>query len=72
MHLYSIYILKIARIEFIILVDNIRRNDMIGKDKTRLLLTIPKDFWEEMTKKAQDENRSLNNYIQTLLLKRNK
>jgi len=45
---------------------------MIGKDKTRILFTIPIELKEEMTKKAMDENRSLNNYIINLLLKRDK
>jgi predicted HicB family RNase H-like nuclease len=45
---------------------------MIGKDKTRILLTLPKDLKEDLTKEAEAENRSLNNYLITKLLKRDK
>lgn len=45
---------------------------MIGKDKTRILLTLPLDLKDKMTKEAEAENRSLNNYILTMLLKRDK
>lgn len=40
--------------------------------KTKILLTIPADLKEEMVKEADAVNRSLNNYIYTVLLERNK
>jgi hypothetical protein len=40
----------------------------VGKDKTRILLTLPLDLKEELTDEAKDDNRSLNNYILNLLL----
>jgi len=40
--------------------------------KTKILLTIPEDLKEEMNKEAKEVNRSLNNYIYTVLLERNK
>jgi hypothetical protein len=45
---------------------------LVGKDKTRILLTLPLDLKEELKKEADGENRSLNNYILTLLLKNKK
>ena len=45
---------------------------MIAKDKTRILLTLPLDFKEELKKEADIVNRSLNNYILTLLLQNKK
>lgn len=45
---------------------------MIGKDKTRILLTLPKDFKEIITKEAESENRSISNYMLTILLNRKK
>lgn len=41
-------------------------------DKTKILLTIPEDLKEELVKEADAVNRSLNNYILTVLLKREK
>lgn len=35
----------------------------VGKDKTRILLTLPQDLKEELTSEAKGDNRSLNNYI---------
>ncbi|MBP1919640.1 DNA-binding protein [Youngiibacter multivorans] len=40
----------------------------VGKDKTRILLTLPMDLKDELTKEAKRDNRSLNNYILNLLL----
>jgi hypothetical protein len=40
----------------------------VGKDKTRILLTLPMDLKDELTKEAKMDNRSLNNYILNLLL----
>lgn len=40
----------------------------VGKDKTRILLTLPHDLKEELSYEAKDDNRSLNNYILNLLL----
>jgi len=40
----------------------------VGRDKTRILLTLPQDLKEELTDEARDDNRSLNNYILNLLL----
>lgn len=45
---------------------------MVGKDKTRILLTLPLDLKDKMTMDAKEVNRSLNNYILTILLKRDK
>ena len=40
----------------------------VGKDKTRILLTLPQDLKDELSDEAKDDNRSLNNYILNLLL----
>jgi predicted HicB family RNase H-like nuclease len=40
--------------------------------KTKILLTIPADLKDELNKEASEVNRSLNNYIFTVLLERNK
>jgi len=40
----------------------------VGKDKTRILLTLPQDLKEELTTEAKGDNRSLNNYILNLLI----
>lgn len=45
---------------------------MVGKDKIRILLTLPIDLKDKMTKDAEEANRSLNNYIVTKLLNRDK
>ncbi|MBR0575488.1 hypothetical protein KCG48_03945 [Proteiniclasticum sp. BAD-10] len=45
---------------------------MKKEPKTKILFTLPVDLKEELLKEADKENRSLNNYILTLLLKRNK
>ena len=44
---------------------------MKKEPKTKILFTLPIDLKEELLKEADKENRSLNNYILTLLLKRN-
>jgi predicted HicB family RNase H-like nuclease len=38
--------------------------------KTKILLSIPEDLKDELSKEAQEEHRSMNNYILTVLLKR--
>jgi hypothetical protein len=40
--------------------------------KTKILLTIPVDLKDELNKEADIVNRSLNNYIYTVLLNRQK
>lgn len=40
--------------------------------KTKILLTLPQDLKDELNKEAALVNRSLNNYIYTILLERNK
>lgn len=40
---------------------------MIAEDKTRIMLTIEKDFKVELTELAKKQNRSLNNLIVTVL-----
>jgi len=44
---------------------------MKKEPKTKILFTLPVELKEELLKEAEKENRSLNNYILTLLLKRN-
>lgn len=39
----------------------------IGKDKTRTMLTIDKEFKKQLEQIAEKENRSLNNLIITVL-----
>lgn len=39
----------------------------IGEDKTRIILTVPKDLKEILTEIAKEENRSLTNLIVTIL-----
>lgn len=39
----------------------------IGEDKTRVILTVPKDLKEVLTEIAKEENRSLTNLIVTIL-----
>ncbi|MBW8382530.1 MAG: hypothetical protein K0M69_08445, partial [Youngiibacter sp.] len=47
-------------------------NKMKKDPKTKILFTLPVDLKEELLKEAEKENRSLNNYILTLLIKRTK
>lgn len=39
----------------------------ISKDNTRIILTIPKDLKAELEKIAQEQNRSFNNLVITIL-----
>lgn len=39
----------------------------ISKSKTRTIITIEKSVKEELTRIAKEENRSLNNLIETIL-----
>jgi hypothetical protein len=39
----------------------------IGEDKTRIILTVPKDLKEILTEISKEENRSLTNLIVTIL-----
>ena len=43
---------------------------MKKEDKTKILFTLPVNLKEELQKEAEEDHRSLNNYILTLLLKR--
>ena len=45
---------------------------MKKEPKTKILFTLPVELKEELLKEAEKANRSLNNYILTLLLKRTK
>ncbi len=40
----------------------------VSNDKTRIYITITKAMKEELTKKANKENRSLSNYASTLFI----
>ena len=39
----------------------------ISKDNTRMILTIPKELKAELEKIAQEQNRSVNNLILTII-----
>ena len=39
----------------------------ISKEKTRTLLTIPKDVKNQLEEIAKEENRSVNNLIMTII-----
>ena len=41
----------------------------VGSDKTRILVNIPIDLKKQLEEKAKQENRSLSNYIVTVLTK---
>ncbi|MEG0667858.1 MAG: DNA-binding protein [Clostridium sp.] len=42
----------------------------IDKDKnTRIMITIPIDIKEKLQEKAKKENRTMTNYVMTLVLK---
>lgn len=41
----------------------------IGKDKTRIVLTMPIDIKEKIDQLAKDDNRHTSNYILNILLK---
>lgn len=40
--------------------------------KSKILLSIPEDLKKELEREAKKDTRSLNNYITTVLLKRDK
>jgi hypothetical protein len=53
-------------------IHNGRRTTMKNKeDKTKILFTMPVDLKEELSKEAEKDFRSLNNYILWVLLNRN-
>lgn len=39
----------------------------ISKDNTRMILTIPKELKSELERIAQEQNRSVNNLILTII-----
>lgn len=41
----------------------------IGNDKIRILVTVPRDIKVQLEKVARQENRSVSNYIFTLIQK---
>lgn len=41
----------------------------VGSDKTRILVNIPIELKKQLEEKAKQENRSLSNYIVTVLTK---
>lgn len=41
----------------------------LSKDKTRILINIPNDLKSQIEKLAKEENRSVSNFIVTLLEK---
>ena len=41
----------------------------ISEENTRIQVTIPKDLKKQLEKKAKAENRSVSNYIVTLIQK---
>ncbi|MSS64116.1 DNA-binding protein [Velocimicrobium porci] len=41
----------------------------VGNDKTRILVNIPIELKKQLEDKAKQENRSLSNYIVTVLIK---
>lgn len=41
----------------------------VGSDKTRILVNIPIELKKQLEEKAKQENRSLSNYIVTVLSK---
>ncbi|MGF9715111.1 ribbon-helix-helix domain-containing protein [Paenibacillus naphthalenovorans] len=44
---------------------------VVSKDSVRIMITIPISLKEELEVEAKNENRSLSNYIVTLIQKRN-
>jgi predicted HicB family RNase H-like nuclease len=40
---------------------------MISKDSARAIVSMPKELKRELEQRAENENRSLNNYIVTVL-----
>jgi predicted HicB family RNase H-like nuclease len=43
----------------------------VSKENDRIMVTLPRELKEQLEKEAAAENRSLSNYILTLLQKRN-
>lgn len=41
---------------------------MVGEDKVRTLITIPKELKKELETLAKKDNRSTSNYIATILI----
>ena len=44
------------------------RHGLIAEDKVRISLVIPRDLKEKLDSQAQSENRSMSNYIVTILM----
>lgn len=65
-------------IQFIIYIINIMEVSILNTNKkvkpevTKILINMPIELKEELSKEGRNEYRSLNNYILTLLLNRNK
>lgn len=41
----------------------------IGQDKTRIIVTVTKEFKKELEKQAQKENRTVANLMNTIAIK---
>lgn len=41
----------------------------VSSDKMRILVTVPRDLKEQLEQVAKDENRSVSNYVLTLIQK---
>lgn len=41
----------------------------VSKDNTRIQITISKDLKKKLEKRAEENNRSVSNYIVTLIMK---
>lgn len=46
------------------------RDMVIRSDKKRVLVTLPEEFYNELKKRAKQENRTLSNMAATLLLEK--
>ncbi|HSP47890.1 MAG TPA: DNA-binding protein [Clostridiaceae bacterium] len=44
----------------------------LKEGNTRILLTLPLDFKDQLTEESKKDNRSLNNYIVNILINRKK
>ena len=44
----------------------------MSEDKDRIVIVVPKELKKELEKEAEEQNRSLSNYIMTLLQQRKK
>lgn len=40
----------------------------VSKDNKRILITLPREICEKIEKKAKSENRSLSNYLATIII----